>query len=237
MTAARSAGVSGKSPPASPVSGWREIRSVFLDMDGTLLDLRFDNHFWLSHVPARFAEKHGLSPEEGVARCLARYKAVEGSLDWYCVDYWTRELELDIALLKEEVAHLIAVHPHVEPFLRRLRGSGRRVALVTNAHHKSLSLKLRTTGIEPHFDAIVCAHDVGAPKEDPSFWGRLQGIEPFDARRTLLVDDSLAVLRSARAYGIAHLLGVRRPDSGQPPKALEEFDAIADFSELRWDPD
>jgi len=226
--AARAAGSLSSGPD------WREIRSVFLDMDGTLLDLRFDNHFWLSHVPARFAERHGLPPEEGMARCLARYKAVEGTLDWYCVDYWTRELELDIAALKEEVAHLIAVHPHVETFLRRVRASRRRVVLVTNAHHKSLSLKLRTTGIEPHFDAIVCAHDVGAPKEDPSFWDRLQGIEPFDSRRTLLVDDSLAVLRSARGYGIRYLLGVRRPDSGQPAKALEEFDSIADFSELRW---
>ena len=213
---------------------WRDIASVFLDMDGTLLDLRFDNHFWLSHVPARFAQKHGLPVEEGVARCLAHYKSVEGTLDWYCVDYWSRELELDIALLKEEVAHLISVHPHVEPFLRRVRASGRRVALVTNAHHKSLSLKLRTTGIESHFDAIICAHDVGLPKEQAPFWDRLQALEPFDPRRTLLVDDSLNVLRSARVYGIRHLLGVRRPDSGQPPKALEEFDSITDFSELRW---
>jgi len=212
---------------------WRDIASVFLDMDGTLLDLHFDNHFWLTHVPRRFAEKHRLPYEEARPRVLARYRAVEGTLDWYCVDYWTRELELDIVLLKQEVAHLIAVHPHVEEFLARARGAGKRVVLVTNAHHKSLTLKLRVTGIEPRFDAVVCAHDLGLPKEQPQFWERLRALENFDPARTLLVDDSLAVLRSARSYGIRHLLGVRNPDSRQPPKAIEEFASIADFSELR----
>jgi putative hydrolase of the HAD superfamily len=212
---------------------WRDIASVFLDMDGTLLDLNFDNHFWLTHVPRRFAEKHSLPYEEARPRVLARYTAVEGTLDWYCVDYWTRELELDILRLKQEVAHLIAVHPHVEDFLARARRAGKRLVLVTNAHHKSLTLKLRSTGIERHFDAVVCSHDLGTPKEDPRFWERLQALEPFDPGRTLLVDDSLPVLRAARRFGICHLLGVRTPDSRQPPKAMEEFDAIADFSELR----
>jgi GMP/IMP 5'-nucleotidase len=218
---------------SSPMLDWRNVATVLLDMDGTLLDLNFDNHFWLTHVPRRFAEKHGLAFEEAHPRVLARYRAVEGTLDWYCVDYWTRELELDIALLAEEVAHLIAVHPHVETFLAAARSARKRVVLVTNAHHKSLSLKLRMTGIEPHFDAIVCAHDVGLPKEHPGFWERLNDIEPFDPARTLLVDDSLPVLRSAKICGIGHLLAVRRPDSRQPPKAIEEFDSIADFSELR----
>ncbi|HEX6827517.1 MAG TPA: GMP/IMP nucleotidase [Burkholderiales bacterium] len=211
---------------------WPDIASVFLDMDGTLLDLHFDNHFWLTHVPRRFAEKHALPYEEARPRVLARYQAVAGTLDWYCVDYWTRELDLDIVRLKEEVAQLIAVHPHVEEFLARARGAGKRVLLVTNAHHKSVSLKMRMTGIEGHFNAVVSAHDLGTPKEDPRFWERLRSLEAYDPGRTLLVDDSLPVLRSARDYGIRHLLGVRAPDSRQPPKAVEEFDSIADFSEL-----
>ena len=39
---------------------WPEIHTVLLDMDGTLLDLRFDNHFWRELVPERYAERHGL---------------------------------------------------------------------------------------------------------------------------------------------------------------------------------
>lgn len=211
---------------------WHSIDSVFLDMDGTLLDLHFDNHFWLEYVPLRYARQRGLS--EGAAReeLLARYRAVEGTIQWYCVDYWTRELELDIALLKSEVEHLIAVHPHVVEFLEAVRGHGKRLALVTNAHMKSLSLKMERTRLAHHFDQVITSHDFGVPKERPEFWDHLQRREPFDPQRTLFVDDSLAVLRSAQRYGIAWLLAIHRPDTRQPLRDVAEFPALHDFREI-----
>jgi putative hydrolase of the HAD superfamily len=211
---------------------WNAIQTVFLDMDGTLLDLHFDNHFWLEHVPLRYAEKHGLSHAAAQDALAPRYHKVVGTMEWYCVDYWTRELGLDIARLKEEVEHLIAVHPHVTDFLAALRGSRRRAVLVTNAHHKSLALKMRKTRLDGYFDAVICAHDIGVPKEHPEFWDRLQSVEHFDPRATLLVDDSLPVLRSARDYGIGHLLAVHRPDTQLPAKDVAEFDAIDSFLDI-----
>ena len=211
---------------------WNQIDTVLLDMDGTLLDLHFDNHFWLEHVPLRYAEKHGLSHEAAQEALAPRYRKVAGTMDWYCVDYWSRELDLDIARLKEEVEHLIAVHPHVTDFLAAVRASGRRTVLVTNAHHKSLALKMRKTRLDGELDAVICAHDFGVPKEHPEFWGRLQAVERFDPARTLLVDDSLPVLRSARNYGMTHLLAVRQPDTRQPEKDVAEFDAIGSFLDI-----
>ena len=211
---------------------WSDVGSVFLDMDGTLLDLHFDNHFWLTHVPRRYGEKHGLSHEQARAELAPRYERVAGTMNWYCVDYWSRELQLDIARLKEEVAHLVAVHPHVPDFLEALRATGKRVVLVTNAHHKSLALKMRLTRLDRHFDAVICAHDLGVPKEHPGFWGKLQLAEPFEPGSTLLIDDSLPVLRSARGYGISHLLAVFRPDTRLPEKDVGEFAAIRSFRDL-----
>lgn len=211
---------------------WDRVRSVFLDMDGTLLDLNFDNHFWLEHVPMRYSERHGLSAEEAKRDLYPRFRAVEGTMDWYCVDYWTRELGLDIALLKQEVDHLIAVHPHVTDFLDQVRAAGKRVVLVTNAHHKSLNLKMQRTQLGGHFDRVVCAHDFGMPKEAADFWARLRDLESYEPDQTLLVDDNLAALRSARAYGIAHLLAVHKPDTQRPAKDVEEFDAIRHFSDI-----
>lgn len=211
---------------------WSDIDSVFLDMDGTLLDLHYDNHFWLEHVPRRYAERHGVKLEDAHAELKTRYQRVAGTMQWYCVDYWTRELALDIALLKTEVEHLIAVHPHVEDFLAGLRRAGKRTVLVTNAHHKSLALKMRRTCLSGHFDAVICAHDIGVPKEHPEFWRKLQAVESFRPGRTLLVDDSLPVLRSARDSGIGHLLAVRRPDTRQPEKDTGEFEAIGSFVEI-----
>jgi len=211
---------------------WNEIDSVFLDMDGTLLDLHFDNHFWLEHVPLRYAQSNGISLTSAKSELLARYKDAEGTLEWYCIDHWSRELGLDIALLKEEVDHLIAVHPHVTDFLEAVRAAGKPRVLVTNAHQKALSLKLNRTRLGGFFDLVVCAHDLGMPKEKPEFWDQLQSVVPHDRLRTLFVDDSLAVLRSARRSGFRWLLAVLKPDTRAPSRAVEEFPAIRDFSEI-----
>jgi len=208
------------------------IDTVLLDMDGTLLDLHFDNHFWLEHVPRRFAEKHGVDVETAREELAARYAKISGTMQWYCVDHWTRELGLDIALLKEEVSHLIAVHPDVVDFLDALRRIGKRTVLVTNAHQKSLALKMKKTQLHGHLDRVICAHDLGLPKEVPEFWDRLQEVEPFAPDRTLLVDDSLPVLRSAHGYGIGHLLAVLKPDTRMPEKDVGEFQAISRFGEI-----
>ncbi|MBI5936237.1 MAG: GMP/IMP nucleotidase [Betaproteobacteria bacterium] len=211
---------------------WGGIDTVLLDMDGTLLDLHYDNHFWQVYVPEKYAERHGLPHEEAHAECFRRYNAKFGTLDWYCVDYWSEQFQLDIVALKEEVAHLIAVHPDVPEFLRAARSAGKRVVLVTNAHHKSLELKMRQTGLDVHFDAVHSAHSFGLAKENPGFWARLQAEELFDPKRTLLADDSLPVLRSARDYGIAYLLAIYRPDTRMPEKDVGEFVAIRRFGEV-----
>lgn len=211
---------------------WEAIDSVFLDMDGTLLDLHFDNHFWLEHVPMCWARDRGVDLEEARERLLEKMRRVEGTLQWYCVDYWSRELGLDIPELKREVEHLIRVLPHVDGFLRRARDAGKRLVLVTNAHGKVVSLKSGRTGIDRHFDSVIISHELGYPKEDPRFWESLRAVERFDPRRSLLVDDSLPVLRSARAFGIRHVVAASRPDSRRPAREVRDFPAIDSFEEL-----
>ncbi|MEJ1296775.1 MAG: GMP/IMP nucleotidase [Candidatus Sedimenticola sp. (ex Thyasira tokunagai)] len=211
---------------------WNQIDTLFLDMDGTLLDLHFDNHFWLEHVPKRYAEANGISLEAAREKLHGSYRDILGTLEWYCVDHWSRELGLDIALLKEEVDHLIGVHPHVVDFLQAMKRRGKRLVLVTNAHQKSLALKLDRTQLGGYFDAVICSHDLGLPKEDRAFWDKLQQVELFDPAKTLFVDDSPSVLESAKAYGIRWLLAVLKPDTKEPPREVGAFDAIHDFSEI-----
>ena len=211
---------------------WSTIRTVLLDMDGTLLDLHYDNYFWLEHVPRRYAEYHGVEFEGARAQLFERFAQHSGTLNWYCTDFWSSELALDIVQLKQEIAHLIAVRPDVPAFLNAIRDAGCRVVMVTNAHPNSLNLKMRETGLEPYFDALISSHQVGLPKEHPDFWQGLQSIETFDTRHTLFVDDSLPVLRSAQRYGIAHLLAVCNPDSKQPHKDCGEFVGISSFAEV-----
>ena len=211
---------------------WQQIDTILLDMDGTLLDLYFDNFFWREHVPRRYAEKHAMTLDDAKSTLFPLFRNKEGTMDWYCVDYWSDQLKLDIAMLKEEVDHLIAIHPYVVEFLDRLRDMNKVVALVTNAHQKSLMLKMDRTSLHEHIEHIICAHDFGMPKENPEFWDKLKQVLPFESDRCLLIDDSLSVLRSAKQYGIAHLLAVYHPDSQDVRRDVAEFDAIEDFDQI-----
>ncbi|MCM0082036.1 HAD-IA family hydrolase [Geomonas sp. Red32] len=211
---------------------WTLIDTVLLDMDGTLLDRHFDDHFWIDHVPMRYAEKHGMTVAAAKERCHAMFRSQENTLNWTDLDYWSDQLGLDIPVLKEEVNHLIAVHPFVMEFLLYLRQHGKGIHLVTNAHGKTLDLKMRRTKIGPYFDSIVSAHDLGLPKEDPAFWGKLQEKITFIPERTMLGEDSETNLETARQYGIEYLIHVGRFSSQSPVAVSQRFTTIHYFSEL-----
>lgn len=211
---------------------WNTIDTILLDMDGTLLDLNFDNHFWQQHLPLRYAEHHGRDREEVRSELMARFKAHEGTLPWYSVDFWSDQLAIDLMMLKQELAHLIDIHPGVLEFLAAARNGGKRLLLVTNAHHKSLDLKMERTGLAMHFDAMITSHELGLPKEDVAFWDKLRTVHAFDPARTLLVDDTISVLHSAHAYGIAELRTISRPDTCQPGREATPYPALNSFLDL-----
>lgn len=211
---------------------WSDIQTVLLDMDGTLLDLHYDNHFWLQHVPRCYAEKYNLSDEEAQQQLMQRYTEVRGSLNWYCVDFWTRELSLDIKQLKYDVAEKIAIRPDVVEFLSWLNEKNKRVILVTNAHPASLNLKMDRTNLHVHFDKIINAHEVGQAKEHEGFWKKLQTYEAYEKNATMLIDDNLEVLVSAKQYGIAHCYGIENPDSKGDAIKSEHFVTLDSFKDM-----
>jgi putative hydrolase of the HAD superfamily len=215
----------------SPVD-WRRIDTVMLDMDGTLLDLHFDNFFWQTHLPHRYAALHGLPEAEAMSYLQARFAEQHGKLHWYCLDYWRDTLQVDIVALKKEVSHLIQMRPHSAIFLDALIAAGKSVWLVTNAHADSIRLKMTQAPLAPWMDRIVSSHDIGAAKESELFWQALQQRHPFNAANTLFVDDTVSVLEAARTYGIQHLLCILQPDSKMPPRTITAFPAVIDFDEV-----
>jgi len=215
-----------------PSLAWPDIDTVLLDMDGTLLDLHYDNHFWLEHLPARYAELHGTSRAMAQMELEPLFTGNAGKLNWYCLDFWTAELKIPVRELKLETADLIALRPDADTFLAALKQAGKRVIMITNAHRDSLSLKLERIELAPYFERLISSHDYGYPKESTQFWDALQADIAFDPARSLFIDDTLPILRSARAYGVKHLLAVREPDSHKGPKDTEEFDAVGDYREL-----
>ncbi|MDF2446608.1 MAG: haloacid dehalogenase superfamily protein subfamily variant 3 with third motif having or [Moraxellaceae bacterium] len=211
---------------------WARIDTVLLDMDGTLLDLYFDNQFWLHHLPAVYGRERGMDTDAAREDLVARFGREQGTLNWYCVDFWTQELGLDIAGLKRDLIHLIQPRPGAFAFLQAVRDSGRSAWLVTNAHHHSLSLKLAHTPLTDLCDRILCSHDFREPKESAAFWPALQRQEPFEPARALFVDDSESVLRAAHDFGIGQLLTIGQPDSRRPTREGLHFPVLHHFDDL-----
>jgi putative hydrolase of the HAD superfamily len=219
-------------PAARPVVDWQRVDHVLLDLDGTLLDLHYDRHVWHEVVPAAWGASRGLDPRAARSRLEPRFRAVEGTLDWYCIDYWSRELQLDLRALKRADPSRIDWLPGARNFVRALRSRGLRTVLATNSHPDVLQIKHEHTGVMHELDASFSAHVFGVPKEHADFWQGLRAAEPFDPARTLFVDDNPPMLRAAGRAGIAQLVVVCRPDSSLPANRHDEFAAVEAVAEL-----
>lgn len=211
---------------------WQRIETVLLDMDGTLLDLHFDNYFWLTYLPEVYSRKHAMTLEQSNAHLLSLMEKIRGKIEWYCLDYWSNTLDLDIATLKLDVAEKIALRPFAREFLQRLRQQNKHVVLLTNAHRDSLALKMQRTALDSDLDLLISTHDYGIPKEEQALWDALKRDCDYDPASTLLVDDTESVLASAQRYGIAYLLAIKQPDSQKPKRESLGFPAIHHFDEV-----
>ncbi len=211
---------------------WSEISTVLIDMDGTILDLHFDNHFWLEHLPLRYSEKMSISLDAAKKKLKADYLAVVGTIEWYCLDYWSQKTQMPIKELKREIQHLIQLRSDAKSFLLALKASGRDVVMVTNAHPEALSLKIERTQLDQYFDTLYSTHEFGVSKESQLLWQRLQAKHGFDCDKTLFIDDSINILKSAKLYGVKHLLAIANPDSKKVATVITDFPAITSFDKL-----
>ena len=211
---------------------WDSIDTVLLDMDGTLLDLHFDSFFWKQHLIKKYSKVNAVKPEQVSSNIHQQLLAKQGSLKWYCTDYWSKQFELDIIAAQKEVRHLINERPQAMEFLNCLGEMGKQRVLITNSDRPCLELKFAATCIQQSLDVVISSHDYGVPKEQQQFWLELQKNVPFNPQTTLFIDDSLPILNSAKTFGIKYILGIKKPDSGEPEVSLSEFPTIDQFMSL-----
>ncbi len=203
-----------------------------LDMDGTLLDLAYDNYMWLEHIPAEYARQNSINEADARELLAAKFRNEEGKLQWYCLDHWSEVLDLDVKELHRRENERIDYLPGAKDFLESVLQHEVRLLLVTNSHLDTLAIKTEVTGIADFFDAIYTSHELGHAKEDQPFWHALHEAEGFDRETTLFIDDNPLVLESARTFGISMLLNITRPDTSAPVRAHHNFPAIESVAHL-----
>ncbi len=214
------------------VIAWHDIDTVLLDMDGTLLDLNYDNVLWGQRLPEQYAARHGITPAQARAVLDHHFTRTRHTLEHYCLDHWARLTDIDLLALHRDLVHLVRYRGHAEAFMAQLKRSGRRAILVTNAHRNGLSIKDAQIGLTQQLDHAVSSHDLRAPKEAAAFWTQLAAMHPFDPQRTLLIDDNAAVLDAAGTHGIAHLITVSQPDSARRARTDLTHRAFNTFDEI-----
>ncbi|MBT8082428.1 MAG: GMP/IMP nucleotidase [Gammaproteobacteria bacterium] len=216
----------------TPQEALERCETLMLDMDGTILDLAFDNFVWLDLVPRRYAAANNMTYEEAREKLIEKYRSVQGDLSWYCLDHWNDRLGIDVVKVHHDVTYRIGYLPGALEFLRKLRELDKRVLLVTNSHPDTLELKDAVTGLGDYFDGMHSSHAYGHAKESQSFWRALRDDVGFDIGTTLFVDDSQPVLRSAQDYGVRMLVTVTRPATTEPVRHGSDFRGVEGIGDL-----
>ncbi len=211
---------------------WPAIDTVLLDLDGTLLDQAYDNHIWRDLVPQRFALSQGLDLHAAYSEIARRFAERIGTLDWYCIDYWSRTLGVDIGALHREVRSHVAWLPGAREFLLRMRANGKRLVLLTNSHPIALAVKHEQSGVLDYLDAAVTSHDFGAPKENPQFWTAALARFAYNPARSLFADDNSKMLEAARVAGIRWVYGVRHWDTKGSRREHVDHAAVEGVADL-----
>ena len=215
-----------------PKTALASCETLMLDMDGTILDLAFDNYVWRELVPRRYAASNELSVEESRSYLFDLYSHVDGDLEWYCLDHWSERLGMDIIGLHHDISHRIGYLPGARDFLAAVGEMDMRVLLVTNSHPDTLELKDAVTGLGDYFDGMHSSHSYGFAKERQDFWHAFQEAEGFDPGTTLFIDDTQSVLNSAHRYGVDMLLTITVPDTSRPRRAGSQYAGVENLVDL-----
>jgi putative hydrolase of the HAD superfamily len=215
-----------------PKTMFTRCETLMLDMDGTVLDLAYDNYVWKELVPEHYAKVTGIGIDDARTRLFAKYHEIQGDIQWYCLDHWSERLGLDVLELHRGVNHRIGYLPGAKKFLEALREHNVRVLLVTNSHPDTLALKDEVTGLAGYFDAIYTSHQFGFAKERQEFWHALQKEEHFVTDSTLFVDDNRTVLNSANTYGLDMLVEISQPDTSEPVRETAAYTGVKGVADM-----
>jgi len=183
---------------------FKDIECLLIDMDGVILDNAYDNDFWQNQIPEVIANSKGIGFDDAKRLAIQIFNYKKNTKDWYDVDYWSNMLDIDIEAQKrsEKSFSRISLYDGVIDTLNVLKNKTKMI-LITNAHRKTLNIKLEKYNLTPYFDEMVCAHELHYVKEDIQLWYMLRSKYRLDYEKTLLVEDTINNINVGLSAGIS----------------------------------
>ena len=209
---------------------WNSIETFFLDMDGTLLDLAYDNYFWHEHIPNLYAKKNSITYKKAKKKIEIMYKNKKNTIEWYSLDYWSEILEINLKTELFNTKNKIKIFPGSIEFLRKLKEQKIKIILLTNCPRQMLNIKLTQTKLWGFFDKIISSEDYGFAKETNEFWYNLKKNIVFKIDSSVFIDDNQNVLDFSYKNGIKNIFCINVPDSKKDKQVIKEYKSIDSIS-------
>lgn len=170
----------------SKTSRIKDAKIISFDLDGTLVDMNFDDIIWQKEIPSSFAKKNNVSFEEARKIVFSEYyKAlfIEKTRRWTDVEFWFERFDLGSVedMLREAEKHVIIYEDTLE-ILKYLKEKYKLI-IISNAHLKFIDVKLRREGLRDYFDKIISApEELGMNKNKSIFLtvADLLGVKPSE---------------------------------------------------------
>ncbi|MFA4819667.1 MAG: HAD-IA family hydrolase [Candidatus Aenigmatarchaeota archaeon] len=211
---------------------WANIDTVLLDMDGTLIDQHYEDYFWETLAPKAYAKKNKITLKKSREILFSKYHERMGHPEWGDVNFWSKELGLDLWKIRDKAKYLIKLHPHTMRFLDFLKKHGKKVYLVTAADNKSTKYKIAHTKIGNYFDGIFTQTDIGYTKCNTMFWKKLQRKVKFNPERALFADDREDMIKAAGEFGIRCVVLKVKYSSRKPNRNSNGLFYVRHFDEI-----
>ena len=204
---------------------------MLVDMDGVILDNTYDNNFWQNQIPGVISKNKDISFEDAKRLAVQIFNYKKNTKDWYDVDYWSNMLNVDIEAEKRSSISFdrIQLYEGVTETLNKLKDSFRLI-LITNAHRKTLNIKLEKYDLKPYFENMVCAHELHYVKENIQLWYMLKSRFKLDYTKTLLIEDTINNIKVGLSAGISQAVYVGDESYEYSKKILKLFSINDIFS-------
>ena len=175
--------------------------TALFDFDGTIIDslemwVDVDKEFFarrgFEYDPEYGKEIASMTLEEAALYTVGEYELLENP--HAVVAEW-------LALAKRQYASVLQPKPGVIPYLYKLKGEGKKLAMVTASDPDLFKPAVERLGLSYIFDAFIYSGNFGA-KDTPEFFTYCCKLLEKDPVECMAYDDSLSNLKAAKEAGL-----------------------------------